>query len=43
MSGNRLPGHTGQTSPAARSQTVNTKPITGASGAANSFQSFERR
>jgi hypothetical protein len=33
-----LPGHTGQTSPAAWSQTVNTKSITGASGRTNSSQ-----
>ena len=36
------PGQTGQLSPAALSQTVNTKSITGASGAANSSQLFER-
>jgi hypothetical protein len=32
------PGHTGQLSPAALSQTVKTKSITGASGTANSCQ-----
>ena len=36
------PGHTGQVSPAALSQTVKTKSITGASGLANSSQLFER-
>ena len=36
------PGHTGHDSPAALSQTVNTKSITGASEAANSVQLFER-
>ncbi len=36
------PGHTGQLSPAALSQTVKTKSITGASGEANSCQLFER-
>ena len=36
------PGHTGQLSPAALSQTVNMKSITGASGATNSVQLFER-
>jgi hypothetical protein len=33
----------GQTSPAASSQTVNTKSMAGASGPENSFQLFERR
>ena len=37
------PGQTGQASPAALSQTVKTKSITGASGAANSSQLFERK
>ena len=36
------PGHTGQDSPAAWSQTVKTKSITGAPGLTNSSQSFER-
>ena len=36
------PGQYGQASPAALSQTVNTKSITGASGPANSSQDFER-
>ena len=37
-----LPGQIGQTSPAAWSQTVNTKSIFGAPGLANSSQHFER-
>ncbi len=37
------PGHIGQVSPAALSQTVKTKSMTGASVRANSFQLFERR
>src|SRR5580704_1519291 len=37
------PGHTGQTSLAALSQTVNTKSSLGASGLANSFQLLLRR
>src|SRR6202022_5167089 len=37
------PGHTGQDSPAALSQTVKTKSIAGASGLANSSQFFERK
>src|SRR5690606_3551104 len=37
------PGQTGQASPAALSQTVNTKSITGAPGWANSSQLFERK
>ena len=37
------PGHTGQDSPAALSQTVKTKSITGASLRANSSQLFERK
>ena len=37
------PGQTGQTSAAALSQTVNTKSSTGAPGAVNSSQLFERR
>src|SRR5215469_7545016 len=37
------PGHTGHTSLAALSQTVNTKSILGASGLANSFQSLLRK
>jgi len=36
------PGQTGQASPAAPSQTVNTKSIAGAPGPANSSQLFER-
>ena len=36
------PGHTGQVSPAALSQTVNTKSMTGAPGAANSSHPFDR-
>ena len=39
----RLAGQNGQVSPAALSQTVNTKSITGAPGSANSPQLFERR
>jgi hypothetical protein len=38
MRGNRFPGHIGQTSPAAWSQTVKTKSITGAPRSANSGQ-----
>ena len=37
------PGQTGQVSPAALSQTVNTKSSGGAPGLANSFQDFERK
>ena len=37
------PGQTGQTSPAALSQTVNTKSSVGAPGAANSSQLLLRR
>ena len=37
------PGHNGQDSPAALSQTVKTKSITGASEPANSSQLFERK
>jgi len=37
------PGQTGQTSPAAASQTVMTKSILGASSLANSSQLFERK
>ena len=37
------PGQSGQVSPAALSQTVKTKSITGAPGAANSSQLFERK
>ena len=36
------PGHSGQASPAALSQTVKTKSSCGAPGAANSAQDFER-
>jgi hypothetical protein len=42
MRGHRLPGQSGHASPAALSQTVNTKSISGAPGAANSSQFFER-
>jgi hypothetical protein len=37
------PGHTGQTSPAALSQTVKAKSSAGAPGWANSFHDFERK
>ena len=37
------PGQTGQVSPAALSQTVNTKSSAGAPGLANSLQDFERK
>jgi hypothetical protein len=38
-----VPGQTGQASPAAPSQTVNTKSIAAAPGATNSSKDFERR
>src|SRR6266542_614681 len=38
-----LPGHTGQVSPAASSQTVKMKSNSGAPGSANSSHDFERR
>jgi hypothetical protein len=37
------PGRMGQTSPAALSQTVNTKSIFGESGRSNSSQLFDRK
>ena len=37
------PGQTGQASPAALSQTVNTKSSAGAPGLANSSHDFERK
>ena len=42
MRGHRLPRPDRTASPAALSQTVNTKSISGAPGAANSSQLFER-